>query len=87
MDAAISSRELSQLQAAFPRPTLIDVRRQGAFEQDREVIAGAVKRAVGDAWTWARKSSRHDITTLVAATVAAWAASQRQAVEPFFAFG
>lgn len=36
-------------------------------------VAGAAKRDVGDAWTWARKNSSVDISLLVAATLGLWA--------------
>ena len=39
-----------------------------------EAVAGATKRSAGDAWKWARKSASADISPLVAATVALWAA-------------
>lgn len=35
-------------------------------------IAGAVKRPLGDAWAWSRKSSAVDISPLVAITLALW---------------
>jgi hypothetical protein len=35
-------------------------------------IAGAVKRPLGDAWAWSRKSSAVDISPLVAITLAHW---------------
>lgn len=35
-------------------------------------IAGAVKRPLGDAWAWSRKSSTVDISPLVAITLAHW---------------
>ena len=44
MDAAITPIELKRRLAAFPPPTLVDVRRQPAFEQDPEIIAGALRR-------------------------------------------
>ncbi len=52
MDAAITPFELKQRLAAFPPPTLVDVRRQPAFEQDPEIIAGALRRLpeTVDAW-------------------------------------
>ena len=52
MDAPISPTELTHRLAAFPPPTLIDVRRQPAFEQDREMIPGALRRLpeAADAW-------------------------------------
>jgi hypothetical protein len=40
-----------------------------------ELIAaldGALKRPLGDAWAWSRKSSSVDISPLVAATLALW---------------
>lgn len=50
----------------------ITIRRHAELDH---AVAGAVKRPVGDAWAWARKSSRVDISLLVAATVALWQAS------------
>lgn len=35
-------------------------------------VAGAVKRPLGDAWAWSRKSSSIDISPLVACTLALW---------------
>ncbi len=35
-------------------------------------VAGAVKRPLGDAWAWSRKSSTVDISPLVACTLARW---------------
>ncbi len=41
-------------------------------------VAGAAKRPVGDAWAWGRKSSKFDISLLVAATVGVWALNSRR---------
>jgi hypothetical protein len=41
----ITPNELQQRLGAFPPPALIDVRRHAAFDADRNVIPGAVKRA------------------------------------------
>ena len=38
-----------------------------------EAIKGAGTRALGDGWCWSRKSSRVDISPLVASTLALWA--------------
>jgi len=38
-------------------------------------VEGAVTRPLGDAWAWSRKSSAIDISPLVAATLAVWAAA------------
>jgi len=49
----------------------------GLWHRDDEgefaaAVAGAKRRAVGDAWKWSRKDSGTDISPLVAATVALW---------------
>ena len=53
MDAPITPIALKQRLAAFPPPTLVDVRRQAAFEEDRAVIAGALRRLPEAVETWA----------------------------------
>lgn len=40
-------------------------------------VAGAAQRPVGDAWAWGRKTSRTDISPLVATTIGVWAASRK----------
>ena len=53
-----------------------------------EAAAGAAKRSIGDSWAWTRKSAAADISPLVAATLALWAADEpAKTVEPWFAFG
>lgn len=39
-------------------------------------VAGAAKRISGDVWSWGRKSSKVDISLLVAATVGVWHVAQ-----------
>ena len=39
-------------------------------------LDGAVKRSLGDAWAWSRKSSSIDISPLVACTIALWGAGK-----------
>lgn len=39
-------------------------------------VNGAVKRTVGDRWVWGRRKSARDVSTLEAATLAAWDAGQ-----------
>jgi rhodanese-related sulfurtransferase len=58
MDAAITPLELKQRLAAFPPPTLVDVRRQPAFLQDSQVIPGAIRRLPEAVDAWAATSSR-----------------------------
>jgi rhodanese-related sulfurtransferase len=53
MDAAISPLELKQRLAAFPPPTLVDVRRPAAFEQDPEIVPGAIRRLPEAVDSWA----------------------------------
>ena len=53
MDAAITPIELKHRLAAFPPPTLIDVRRQPAFEQDPDIIPGALRRLPETVDQWA----------------------------------
>jgi len=53
MDAAITPIALKHQLAAFPPPTLVDVRRQPAFDADREVIRGALRRPPETVDTWA----------------------------------
>lgn len=48
-------------------------------------VAGAAKRPVGDSWTWDRKSSRFDISLLVAASVGSWAFEMAPATPPHIA--
>ncbi len=64
----------------------IRIRRHARFD---EAAAGAAKRSSGDAWAWTRKSAAADISPLVAATLALWAAGEpeKKPVEPWFAFG
>ena len=54
LDAAITPLGLSQRLAAFPPPTLIDVRHQTAFDDDPQVIAGAIRRLPEAVDAWAR---------------------------------
>ena len=49
-------------------------------------LKGAVKRPLGDAWAWSRRSSTVDISPLVAVTLALWGASQKAVeVKPLIA--
>jgi hypothetical protein len=49
-------------------------------------VAGAVRRNVGDAWAWGRRSSDIDISPLVAVTLAAWVAAAPPAASQVWAF-
>jgi len=52
LDAAITPLELWQRLAAFPPPTVVDVRRPAAFDNDAQLIPGAIRRlpTAIDAW-------------------------------------
>jgi len=53
--------------------------RHAAYPELDSAVAGAVRRLVGDRWAWGRKVSTADISTLEAATLAAWSAMLPQA--------
>ena len=53
----------------------VKIRRHEALDA---AVAGAEKRTVSDAWVWGRKTSKADISPLVAATLALWGQSQRK---------
>src|SRR5215471_9085625 len=51
-------------------------------------VEGAARRTTGDTWVWGRKSSRYDISLLVAATCGVWALDNRKPPrKPLAAFG
>ncbi len=52
-DVAISPVDLSHRAAAFPPPQIIDVRRQPAFDDDPQLIPGAVRHAPENLADWA----------------------------------
>ena len=49
---AITPIDLQQQPDAFPRPILVDVRRQAAFDADPFVIPGAIKRDANAVSDW-----------------------------------
>jgi hypothetical protein len=59
--------------------------RHGGTPELAAAIKGAVKRPLGDAWAWSRKSSAVDISPLVACTLALWGiGTQAQKAPPRF---
>jgi predicted Fe-Mo cluster-binding NifX family protein len=58
------------------------VRHLGAPELD-SAVRGAAKRPLVDSWAWSRKTSKVDISPLVAATLAAWHATSHDPT-PFY---
>ena len=51
----------------------------------RQALKAAAKRPLGDAWAWSRKNSKADISPLVAATLAFWAAETQQQPDSVYA--
>lgn len=45
-------------------------------------VEGAAQRTLGDAWAWSRRSSRSNVTALVAASLAPWAVAGGNLVQP-----
>ncbi|MCP2339177.1 terminase large subunit domain-containing protein [Actinomadura rupiterrae] len=75
-----SMRDLTQacggfIDAARPQDGPPTLRHAGQRALD-EAVAGAVRRSLGDAWAWSRRSSAVDISPLVAVTLAAWGRSK-----------
>jgi len=52
-NAAVTPQKLQETLAVFPPPTLVDARRQPAFEQDPHIISGALKRPHETIVDWA----------------------------------
>lgn len=70
--AVVSAQQHAQAFGLF-----VDAVEQGTLRHLGSVelasaLAGAVKRPLGDAWAWSRKSSTVDISPLVACTLALW---------------
>jgi hypothetical protein len=80
VDVTLSStREVGQAFGAFvDAVTAGEVRHLGQ-PLLTDALAGAKKRALGDAWAWDRKNYDTDITPLVAATLALWGLNTKQA--------
>jgi phage terminase large subunit-like protein len=49
-------------------------------------VEGAVQRYSGDAWAWARRSSRSNVSPLVAVTLAAWGVNETEPAVPLVAW-
>jgi hypothetical protein len=76
-DEGIVVRTTTAAEHAQACGELFDAVEQGTVRHRGEpelhaAVAGAVKRALGEAWGWSRKSSAVDISPLVAVTLARW---------------
>jgi hypothetical protein len=81
----VAGRELAKACGTFHDDLFegrVSVRRHPDLDA---AVAGVRKRSAGDAWVWDRRDSTVDVSPLVAATVAHWAASQ-VAPSPIFAY-
>jgi hypothetical protein len=71
---AVSAKEHAQACGQlYDAATQRTMRHLGTLELTA-ALDGAVKRPLGDAWAWSRKSSSVDISPLVACTIALWGA-------------
>jgi len=84
----VTAKEHAQAAGAF-----FDACEQGTLRHLNQpelnaAIKGAVKRPLGDAWAWSRKSSSVDISPLVACTLAHWSVAENQShAEPWVMVG
>jgi len=67
---------------AFQRAVIEGTLRHLADPKLEAAQAGAAVRTAGDSWVWGRATSSVDISPLVAATIAYWAATKIVAAEP-----
>lgn len=68
----VNAKEQAQACGLFYDAVDQDTLRHLGTRELATAIAGAVKRPLGDAWAWSRKSSAVDIAPLVAITLAHW---------------
>lgn len=81
--AGLAPVQMSARDAADAAACLFDAVAQGTVRhlgqpELEAAVRGAAKRPLGDAWAWSRKHSKVDITPLVGASNALWAASSGQ---------
>lgn len=89
--AGIAVRVLDSTEHARACGLIVDVVKQGQLRHLGQAeltaaVKGAAKRALGDAWAWARRVSRVDIAPLVSVTLALWGASS-EVPAPSYAAG
>jgi phage terminase large subunit-like protein len=68
----VSSKEMAQACGVFFDAVTQGTLRHLGTPELTAALDGAVKRSLGDAWAWSRKSSSVDISPLVACTLALW---------------
>lgn len=77
-----TTREVGQAFGAFVDAAMAGEVRHLADPALADALAGAKKRALGEAWAWDRKNYDTNITPLVAVTLALWGLNAKQ-VKPF----
>jgi hypothetical protein len=84
---ALDSRDMQHASGGFFDAVIdggVQVRQNGDLDA---AVACAAKRPVGDSWVWGRKSSRGDVSLLVAASMGLWVVLHPEAVaEPSISF-
>ncbi len=68
----VESADMPRAAAAFYDLVIDEQVKVRANADLDSAVAGAAKRPVGDQWAWGRKSSKIDISLLVAASIATW---------------
>jgi len=89
--AGVAVRVVDSAEHAKACGLIVDVVKQARLRhlgqpELTSAVKGAAKRALGDAWAWARRVSRVDIAPLVSVTLALWGASS-QVPRPVYAAG
>ena len=82
----VSGKELAKACASFYDAVLEGRASISRHESLDSAIAGARRRDVGNVWAWARRDTRTDVSPLVAATIARWAAMHVEGGVPVFAY-
>jgi Phage Terminase len=73
----VSSSDVTTAHAAFVTACLEDQLRHIGQPELTAALTGAVRRPVGDAYAWSRRSSAVDISPLCAVTLALWSVATR----------
>ncbi len=78
----VTSLDVPQAYAGFVGACQDETLRHIDQPEVTAALSGAVRRPVGDAWAWSRRSSSVDISPLVAITLAHWGLVSRTRVRP-----
>jgi hypothetical protein len=78
----VTSLDAPQAYASFVTACQEEMLRHIDQPELTAALDGAVRRSLGDAWAWSRKSSSVDISPLVACTFALWGVAQHPRRRP-----